>query len=126
MACSSFGGFHCESWLQDEMSSKRVDLYSSPDMLRRQQQLGQQDMPSVRASRQEECGLGDESARNHDLFNNMPAASGASYGARQPTDTSKISRPAKQGALFPLKRYLVCCFSMLLNKLVVLPSRMRA
>ena len=85
-------------WLQEELSSKRMDLYSSPDMLRRQQMLGQQGTPSSWASQQEEEGLGGDRRGNHDLFNNMPAASGASYGARQPTDTSKIAKPPKQGA----------------------------
>ncbi|KAK9844633.1 hypothetical protein WJX74_005020 [Apatococcus lobatus] len=91
---------------QDEMSSKRVDFYSSPGLLKRQQQSvslhqqqqqpahQQQKRPSSRASQHDEWG--SQSARSHDLFNNMPAASGASYGARQPTDTSKMVKTPKQ------------------------------
>ena len=81
--------------LQDETSSRQLGLSTDPDLLIRQQQLRQRVQGH---SQYDEPSLVGSNSRGHDLFNNMPAASGASYGARQPSQPHHDgTKPPKTG-----------------------------
>ncbi len=67
-----------------------MDLYANPDVIMRQQMRM---MSDARGAIQEQ-GLDQGSVHDSAMFNMIPAASGASYGARQPNlEAGRVTRP---------------------------------